>query len=75
MGLFAGCARCPLTTRHTAKTQRGQLRERVSYALARVETTLTELRRERAPEAEADKARPGQDAAGTTAGRSYPYSD
>ena len=75
MGIFAGCARCPLTTRHTAKTQRGQLRERVSYALARVETTLTELRRERAPEAEADKARPGQDAAGTTAGRSYPYSD
>ena len=48
-GRGAGCARCPLTTRHTAKTQCGQLRERVSYALARAKTTLTELRRERAP--------------------------
>ena len=45
-GRGAGCARCPLTTRHTAKTQCGQLRERVSYALARAETTLTELRRD-----------------------------
>ena len=59
---------CPLTTRHTAKTQCGQLRERVSYALARAETTLTELRRERAPEAKPDKSRPRQDAAGTAAG-------
>ena len=74
-GRGAGCARCPLTTRHTARTQRRQLRERVSYALARAETTLTDLRRERAPEAEADTARPRQDAAGTAAGRSYPYSD
>ena len=67
-GRGAGCAWCPQTTRHTAKTQCGQLRERVSYALARAETTLTELRRERAPEAEADTARPRQDAAGTAAG-------
>ena len=52
-GRGAGCAGCPLTTRHTARTQREQLRERLSHALARAETTLTELRRERALEAEA----------------------
>ena len=46
--------RCPLTTRHSAKTEWEQMRDRVSCALARVETTLTELWRERAPEAEID---------------------
>ena len=40
-GRGAGCAGCTLTTRHTAKTHREQLRDRVSYAFARAETTLT----------------------------------
>ena len=64
------CWMCQVPTDHEAHRQdaAGQLRERVSYALARAETTLTELRRERAPEAEADTARPRQDAAGTAAG-------
>ena len=57
-----------MPTDHEAHSQDGQLRERVSYALARAETTLTELRRERAPKAEADTARSRRDAAGTAAG-------
>ena len=58
----------PTDHEHTARTQRGQLRKRVSYPLARAETTLTELRLEHALEAEVDTARPRQDAAGTAAG-------
>ena len=69
-GRGAGCAR---PTDHEAHSQ--DVAGTVSYALARAEKTLTELGWERAPEAEADTARPRQDAAGTAAGRSYPYSD